>query len=313
MFSFLESLEMTVKEIFAKSNSRVLSWHNFCYILINSPLKNYIQFRTSKLTAYKGFQYMFKLTKENLKAEELATLQVLASFLYLLPNDNKLLQSASQLLLRQTFLVKISLEPMIVHYFTENLLSNFKGSRRSSLHYIFKIASFLYEQCAFGSAVAVCIFWNVVFRCGEDNIAIHQFRDLGELNCILRSVPLKTISMDAFCILLQTVGCLLHLMLCNMWQSEFQANGYPLLFFRLLPQDRHNLQAWIKQSLQLIGSKNTEIRRLLRYKADKILASLDYLETNSTQWCLVCRSKKRKETEVCVLGQIFNINDFTKV
>jgi len=98
-----------------------------------------------------------------------------------------------------------------------------------------------------------------------------------------------------------------------MWQSEFQANGYSLLYFRLLPQDRHNLQAWIKQSLQLIKSTNPAIRRRIRYQADKILASLDYLETNSTQWCLVCRTQNRERTEVCVLGQIYNVNDCTKV
>jgi len=127
---------------------------------------------------------MFELTKENLQVEELATLQVLASILYLLPADNQLLQLASQQLLRQTFLAQISLEPMIVHYFTENLLNLFKRGRRSSPHYILKIANFLSKNSAFGNAVAVCLFWSIVFRCGEKYSPIQQYRDVSKIQNI---------------------------------------------------------------------------------------------------------------------------------
>ncbi|XP_034480694.1 uncharacterized protein LOC117786502 [Drosophila innubila] len=304
---------MTLDEIFATSNVQALSWHSFENILTNSPLNERIDIELNKLPVDEACQYLWELSDKNLQAEELATLQVLASIIYLLPDDQKLLKKARRVLLRKSFQAQASLDPMLVHYFSENLLNYFNLSRRSNVGFILNIANFISTKCALGKAVAVCLFWGIVFQCGESPILIHQHRDLGELNGILRDVPLDTISMDIFCILLHTVGCLLHLMLCNKWQSEFQANGYSSFYFRLLPQDRLNLRAWLQQSLQSIQSQYRKIPHRIRCEADKILASMDYLESNSAQWCLVCQSESSEKTEVCVLGQINNIYDCSKV
>ncbi|KAM8719495.1 hypothetical protein ACLKA7_012108 [Drosophila subpalustris] len=308
------NLKVTLNEIFATSSSQLLSWRNFRSILTSSPLRERINIELSKLPVYQSCQLLWELSYKNLQAEELATLQVLASIIYLLPNDHKLLKKARKMLLKKSFQAQASLNPMLVHYFSENLLSHFNLSRRSSVGFVLTIASFISTKCALGKAVAVALLWAIVFQCGENQILLHQHRDLADLNCILSCVPLEVISQDIYCSLLHTVGCLLNLMLCNKWQSQFQANGYSSFYFRLLPQDRQNLQAWVKQSLQVIESQNKKAQYRIRYAADKVLASLDYLESNSAQWCFVCHSKgSKKKAMVCVLGQINNIYECSKV
>ncbi|KAH8388048.1 hypothetical protein KR093_011373, partial [Drosophila rubida] len=248
-------------------------------------------------------RYLWELVYKNLRPEEMATLQTLACMLFLLPDNDAETRKARKMLLRKTFQARVPLEPMLVHYFTDNLLNHFKLNR-PGVGYIMSIATFICRKDILGQAVAVCLLWSIVFRCAESCAIMHQYRDLGELSTALVSVPVERIGLDTFCILLHSIGCLLHLMLCNKWQAEFVAYGYPASYFRLLPQDGRKLRAWIEETVEYYQEHTKSIVRRIRYEAVKVLASLHYLEVNSIQWCATCHSGATDK--ICVLGQINN-------
>ncbi|EDW58069.1 uncharacterized protein [Drosophila virilis] len=298
----------TVEQLFAKSKSTLLSWRNFYNILKLSPLGQRVLLPIDKLSVLQGCEYLGKLSRHKLSTEELATLQVLASILFLLPDEVLVVRNARETLLRKSFKIpSASLEPMLVHYFSQNLLEFYEMGRHiSSFKFLITISKFIASKCAMGKAVAVCLMWSIVFEIAGSSIIIHQHRDLSELCSILDQVPLANTPIDRFCILLQTVGVLLHFMLCGNWLQEFLSYGYPFFYFRLLPGDCRNLQAWLNQALLLYKVRLPDATQRIQCGAKQLLASLEYLANNSAEWCLACRSGSDGKSQVCVLGDIGN-------
>ncbi|KAH8299246.1 hypothetical protein KR044_013422, partial [Drosophila immigrans] len=246
---------------------------------------------------------LWRVSNKNLSVEELATLQTLASILFLLPDNDMNLRKGRNILLSKTFQIRASLEPMLIHFFTDNLLNHFKLSR-AGVGFVLSIATFICRKNALGHAVAVCLLWSIVFSCAESDAILHQYHDLSELSNTLVNVPIEHVSLDTFYFLVHSVGCLLHMLLCNKWQSEFVAFGYPASNFRLLPKDARKLQAWIEEIKDYFRTHTKAMARRIRYEAAKVLDSLHYLEVNSLQWCHTCHSGATDE--ICVLGEIDN-------
>ncbi|XP_033243634.1 uncharacterized protein LOC108153630 [Drosophila miranda] len=296
-----------VQELFVDEVHYKLSWGKFSRIATMGALAdriNQLPAPIGTLSVLKCCQYLWEMSRR-LGTDELATLQKLACILFLLRDKDAPSMNCRMALMRQSFNVVNSLEPMLVHYFSKLFLDYFSGSSSSSRCHVLRIARFISVQSGIGRAVSVCLLWHLIFSYAETPIGIHQYRELGELR-ILNNVPIAELSNSSFRCIIRAVGTLLHLQLCCPDLNEFLYHGYPRIFFRILPQDVKMLCSWLLNAVTTIDCHRP------RTDALKLQTMLDYLNVPvlSRQWCLACRGASGdvigppRTGDECVLSQM---------
>ncbi|XP_023032791.2 uncharacterized protein LOC111518893 [Drosophila willistoni] len=290
----------TMEQLFMRGRSRLLSWRCFWGILMKSPLNQRVHSQLGKLPVSQCCEFFYTLSCNLLNTEELAAMQVLSSMLFLLPDETQHTQKARATLLRRSFQLAPTVEPMMVHYFTENLLKYFQPGHHLNSSHLLGIANYIATKCAIGKAVAVCLLWSIIYECGETEILIHQYRELSTLCNILNEVCVSRMNVTSFGILLRSIGTLLHLLLCGQGLRDFLTHGYPASFFRILPQDVQKLIDWVKNALEEFALRRPGALQRARYAAKKLLTSLDYLDAHGIQWCLVCRDAQGQPFDDCI-------------
>ncbi|XP_062139959.1 uncharacterized protein LOC133848421 [Drosophila sulfurigaster albostrigata] len=300
----------TIAQLFDMSIKPYLCWQNFQTVFSLSPLRKRVRIDIEKYPAYVVYCFLAHASRKNLSAEEMATLQTLACMVYMLPDIDPDIRISRNNLMYRAFQSSSSLEPMLIHYFTDNLVNLFQQISNST-ECMLNIATFISRETSLGLAVAVCLMWSIIFRSNGSDVEIHQFHDLTELIGILSTLRIEDVKPRMFYNLMHSIGSLLHLTLCNKWQELFRAHGYPANYFRLRAQDARRLQAWVEKADHYYRGHTKLIGHRIRNEASKVMGSLQYLESNSSEWCLICHS--RSTYGVCVLGQINNRFDCTKV
>ncbi|SPP86283.1 Hypothetical predicted protein [Drosophila guanche] len=222
----------------------------------------------------------------SLNTDELATLQQLACILFLLADGEPMMDTCQASLLRHSFNVVDSLEPMLVHHFTKLLLDYFGGTSSSSRGLVLRIARLLGVRSGIGRAVSVCLLWDIIFSYADIPIDIHQYRELNELR-VLKDVPMADLSNTSFRCLIRAVGTLLHLLLCCPDLAEFLNHGYPNFYFRIQPQEVNLLRTWLVKAEGYMDANRP------RTDATKLQEVLDYLSAPkpTRQWCHECRNQ----------------------
>ncbi|XP_022223183.2 uncharacterized protein LOC111074635 [Drosophila obscura] len=258
------------------------------------------------LPMFECCQYLCEISS-SLGTEELAALQRLACILFLLPDSDLQSELCRVALVRKTFSVVKSLEPMLVHHFTKQLLDYFGGTSSSSRGQVLRIARLLSVQSGIGRAISVCLLWDIIFSYAATPIDIHQYRELGELR-ILDSVPMIDLSNTSFRCIIRAVGTLLHLQLCCPDLAEFLHHGYPNFYFCILAPDVKMLRTWLLNAAAGMDSHRP------RTDAAKLQEMLDYLNVaaapSGRQWCRQCRDQSGnvigplRTDDECVLSQL---------
>ncbi|BFG00233.1 uncharacterized protein DMAD_00269 [Drosophila madeirensis] len=277
-----------VQELFLDATHYKLSWGKFARLAKMGPLAERIEQLPGSMgtmPVVECCQYLRDMCS-SLNTNELATLQQLACILCLLADGDPKMDTCHASLLRHSFNVVDSLEPMLVHHFTKLLLDYFGGTSSSSRGQVLRIARLLGARSGIGRAVSVCLLWDIIFSYAEIPIDIHQYRELNELR-VLKDVPMADLSNTSFRCLIRAVGTLLHLLLCCPDLAEFLHHGYPIFYFRIQPQDVNLLRTWLVKAEGCMDANRP------RTDAAKLQEVLDYLSAPepTRQWCHECRNQ----------------------
>ncbi|KAH8420346.1 hypothetical protein KR009_009461, partial [Drosophila setifemur] len=249
-------------------------------------------------------QQLWKLCSQHLRVEELSALQLLACILYILPaeQDHWGLGVVRVALIRQSFSLAPTLEPMMVHHCTNRLVEHFEthSSRSTTRNHLLQLSRLLAKTTGVGRAVSVCLLWGVIFSAANVNLDLHQYRDLSELHPLLMHVPVETFGLNRLEQVLYSVAMLLHLLLCCPDVGEFLRSGYPSWYFRILPADVARIRGWLDHALTFQTRKG--------FATERLQTSLQYLQEKSVSYCPQCRAPEvghgSASKPECVLGRI---------
>ncbi|KAH8317481.1 hypothetical protein KR074_006235 [Drosophila pseudoananassae] len=253
------------------------------------------------------------ITTLKLKIEEMTTLQLVSCILYLLPSPNLYGGDHSKLkareLVRSSYRLIPTLEPMMVHHMTSRLVNHFATRHRSpslpSKHILIKLASMLWTRSGAGRAVSVCLLWCIIFGAARVAPEIYQFHDLSELPHLLEMISVESLTLKHLDFVAAGLALLLYRQLCCPDLDEFLSSGYLSSYFRILPEDVLKISNWLERALQ------NQCR--VGFATCRLKKSLEYLKENSAQWCLQCRDPEtRSKSELgsehwpktCVLSLI---------